>query len=1019
MDPSTPETVVSLMPLSIVLPLLLMAAAAWFAALKLTRRWTGRGRVVGRTALCVVLASLTSGAALEVLNYGVRWASETPVWILAVLAGGGIVLIRELYGHERRVTKPRLAKAILALRVALYLLVLMMLNQPVLRWTRSEKLERHVAVLVDDSASMRNEERLWTPGEMMDVATLMTLKPLPGRPAIQSVRERLASLAWTIREESLRPEAGDEEGDKVAAFKRRAEKLISVLDQWLSDNRPAKPPKRPGSREQAMDQVLTYVDDAVNACRQQYPKLAKGGASHSEALAAMGAAVDNAQSGIVPLQEKIDKDVFDGLDAARRAELVERCRTSRAAVASRLLMDRNRTGVGLVEALDAKYVVDLFMVGDGARRGSPDHWDPPAEFRQRTDLSKAFDQVRQQIPPAQLAGVVLLSDGCDNNESGVDSAARRLGAPVHAVVVGGTRNPCDASLIGLHAPDSVFLGDRIRVLAQVQVTGAAGQTVKVSLRCGDKVVDEVPVAVDSARFQREVRLSHTPDKTGLSHYRVEVSPTTGEYSPDNNARDFDVAISDDRLNVLLVDSYPRWEFKYLRNLFYGRDKSISLQFVLFNPDEIEGQLPRPVVAASASRPYEDAEATALPASPEEWGKFGVIMIGDVGPEALPEADMKAIHDCVANRGALLVVIAGPRNMPSRWSRREWMEMMPLTWTPRPAQAWSPSPEPQFNLRLTSDGRQHMLAALSDDATENDEIWTRLPPMSWRTTFGKVKPGAQLIAFAEPVAQAEKKGEPQPAAGAVAATPADPALEQNALVAIQQFGQGKVMMLGFDQTWRLRYEIGDTYHHRFWGQIVRWGAGERLRAGGEFVRLGSDRVNYAPGATIHLTARVLDHARTMVKGRDIAVSLSSGEKGVARITLVPRQGAYGLFEGSCPAPTTPGSYQLKLEGSTVEQTLAEVRQDPVQTTLTVVPPPLYLEFMKLNADVTLLERVAAITGGSVHRPCLELPETLQFGEGTRVRTQVIEKVVWDTWIWFALVALLATAEWLLRRKGGLV
>ena len=38
---------------------------------------------------------------------------------------------------------------------------------------------------------------------------------------------------------------------------------------------------------------------------------------------------------------------------------------------------------------------------------------------------------------------------------------------------------------------------------------------------------------------------------------------------------------------------------------------------------------------------------------------------------------------------------------------------------------------------------------------------------------------------------------------------------------QNYGFGRVLFVGIDSTWRWRYRVGDTYHHRFWGQLVRW------------------------------------------------------------------------------------------------------------------------------------------------------------------------------------------------------
>ena len=57
------------------------------------------------------------------------------------------------------------------------------------------------------------------------------------------------------------------------------------------------------------------------------------------------------------------------------------------------------------------------------------------------------------------------------------------------------------------------------------------------------------------------------------------------------------------MNVLLVDGRPRWEYRYLRNLFYGRDKSVHLQDWLVHPDSIYGIQPKLLEYASASRPF--------------------------------------------------------------------------------------------------------------------------------------------------------------------------------------------------------------------------------------------------------------------------------------------------------------------------------------------------------------------------------------------------------------------------------
>ena len=288
-----------------------------------------------------------------------------------------------------------------------------------------------------------------------------------------------------------------------------------------------------------------------------------------------------------------------------------------------------------------------------------DGWD------QATDLASALSTVLEQVPADNLGGVILLSDGRHNRPGRVEDVARRFGildAPVAAVALGSKSPPRDAAILSVNSPDAVYLGDRIRVAARLKFDGYRGQTAKVRLLQGDKVLEEKEISIPQDQHREDIKFRHTPEKGGVTAYRVEMTPMPNERFPNNNTWSFETAVTDARTNVLVIDSHPRWEFRYLRNLFYGRDKSIHLQFVLLNPDTIAGQTD-PTVYASAARPFGEAQATRLPQNEAEWRKFDVIMIGDIQPDALDESQWKIIQGCVQQRGALLVAVAGPRWMP--------------------------------------------------------------------------------------------------------------------------------------------------------------------------------------------------------------------------------------------------------------------------------------------------------------------------------------------------------------------
>src|SRR5262249_60166206 len=92
-----------------------------------------------------------------------------------------------------------------------------------------------------------------------------------------------------------------------------------------------------------------------------------------------------------------------------------------------------------------------------------------------------------------------------------------------------------------------------------------------------------------------------------------------------------------------------------------------------------------------------------------------------------------------------------------------------------------------------------------------ERWAELPWHYW-AMGGDAKPGAEALAFVadDKAGAADSKGE-----------------RGNALFARQPYGFGRVLFIGLDSTWRWRYRTGDLYHHRLWGQVIRWAAAEKL------------------------------------------------------------------------------------------------------------------------------------------------------------------------------------------------
>ena len=883
----------------------LAALGLWFGVHALTRRLQGR---LPRFA-AVVPRSLAAIAAawclLQFLGRVVTYACPWPLWVATLMLGLGVEAVMACSRRERETLPPWQNSAILTLRTAAVALTVLILMQPVLVRFTGKDITRRVAVLVDNSSSMRFVDRQWQPLERL---------------------------------------------------------------QWAA---------HAGLLDEAQRNALT--NETVDA-----------------------------------------QKMWDDLPEAARTATDGLCETTRVALAADLLLRQPQTGGAFLDRLGERYDLQVFAFGRGLKSMAAQDLNAlaaangMAAFQSATDFTAALEGVLKEIPSEQLAGALLLSDGLHNADTSMLPVARRfgaLGAPVCGVTVGGTRLPFDLALADVAAPESVFLGDHVRMTAQVRATGASGKKVKVALVCETNVIEESEFEISSDDWRREVRLSHEPQTNGMVRYEVRVETLDGELFADNNAWLADVAVSDDRINVLLVDHSPRWEFRYLRNLFFGRDKSVHLQSWLIQPDTITGAAADALPPASAGRKFGDAESGGWPVSREEWRAFDVIILGDLDAQTLTPQVQEEIQACVTERGALLVVIGGPRAMPHGFaSDSPIAALAPFTVRER-ADTWR-GPETAYRLGLTPAGQTHPIMAQSGSLTENEEIWKSLPSFDWRLPV-TAKPGAEVLAVALP-----EDGEREQVLTDVrqAAEHLEAVLQhraRHALIAAQRMGRGKVLGLAFDRTWRLRYRTGDVRHHRFWGQVLRWGLGERLRAGQEQFRVGTDRLVYGPEEPITVMARVLNEDFSGVSDARLeAVIRTDDGTETLRVALAARPDSHGFYEATLPPQAQAGAFKVDVVRTDT------VASGSVETTFLVTASRRPIEMGEVRPLRATLEALAKGTGGHAVTPdrISELVEA--FGEGRRTVQERREIALWNSPYVLLLLALLLTAEWLLRKKGGL-
>lgn len=1000
--------------------------------------WFGMRVVIGSFAIFFCWQWL---ARFEHVFLATSWS----LWFSAILGGLAIETIWWLYGLEKKLLPIGRGRLFLGLRLGATIVMLFILVEPVFTRIADREINREVVIMVDDSDSMQLTDEQQGISEQLAIASLFEPDLVADRPqlkaAIRQAGRLQAELTQQIEALAI-PEGADnamvdtvieQRAERIREFsesaKEESEELVAVIEKAAQTR------GIDGGTRNSLNDIARRLREQMNRNLEEAVRQVEA-ENHAAIVVQLKSAGDQLGYALQQLpgaMRNLDEAFYQGLSTEQKGKIILAAERERVEIAKQLLKREDENGETIYDRLRKKYNVRFVRFGiepgdfDGEAWLEGENEFPndaqAANFRAQTDLATALEDTLDKVSAESLAGVLLLSDGRHNAELPVEDAARQMGAqgsPICAIPIGSRIGPKDASLLSLGAPESIYLGDRIAIKTEVKLDGMRGQAARVNLIFNGERVDQQVINVPDQQYRTELRFVHTPEAKGIFDYSLEIEPIEGELFSNNNSWDFKCAVTDDRTNVLIVDSFPRWEFRYLRNLFYGRDKSVHLQYVLLNPDEITMHPRLQRIHASAARDFGDAEATHLPENASEWRKFDAIIIGDIPPAAIDEYTWDVIRECVAERGAMLVMSAGRRYMPHAFDNEIVADLLPVKWTPGVIEE---NPE-EFRFELTSAGSSNLILQQSLSRSINKQIWGSIPPLAWRFQPEAVKESAEVLAYA--IKQSDQgtldlnfSGDPNDVEAALEKLARRKEYEkENALLITQRFGLGRVVMLNFDGTWRFRYGVGDTYHHKFWGQMMRWGCGENLRSGGEFVRLGTDQLSYTPNSPVKVVARVLDTDRQPVTGGKVYARLYDGDQQLQRLQLSYREGSNGIFEGELDAISKEGEYRLELEGGPVERAMNESGLNSVETELIVVNTRSAIELSELTADHDFMAQTAQLARGAV--ASVDDADSLvsMFGAAKEILKERRDTRLWDKLPLLLLFVGLVTTEWILRRRSGL-
>ena len=616
---------------------------------------------------------------------------------------------------------------------------------------------------------------------------------------------------------------------------------------------------------------------------------------------------------------------------------------------------------GLVQQQDGEYQLEI----------------PPAQDT-KTQIATSIKGALERAAARPISGIVLLSDGQTDDPPDANLIRQLVSdaVPIFSIPLGSTGVVGDLSISNVVAPTQAFIRDRIPIEVEVEwsADGATAPRRIIRLideRTGDEL-DTAELPVGST--ETKVTLIADATLSGEATWTVVAETEEADVAIENNSQSLSINLIDRPLRVLYIEGYPRWEYRYLKNLLV-REESIRSAIMLVSADQDFAQ--------EGNEPI-----SRLPRTAEELRKYDVVILGDIPAGFLSPHQIELITDHVLENGAGLLWIAGERSVPYSFGSTALTDLLPMTSGPRLERLNEP-------VNMVSTQVAQAMGVLNLTTDDNKESWPKELTSSdhpWAQIYyaqaidpHRLKVGAEVLAESSQ----EIMGSKMP------------------LVIQLRYGAGKSVYVATDEIWRWRFGRGESLVEQFWIQLIRnlgqTNTGDPLQP----ASLNVEPRRLAPSQPMRIELSVQTKSIADELGESVVVELIRDGEVVGTLSLEREDTTQ---YGATYLPSNPGVIEVRPRSSMLDS--LDLRQ-------IVEVENRQNELANPQTDHDLLKQISLQTGGQIVSP-QELDElgTLLPNRSVSTLNPLLEPI-WDSPLAFILMVLLLTGEWVGRRIIGLV
>lgn len=560
-----------------------------------------------------------------------------------------------------------------------------------------------------------------------------------------------------------------------------------------------------------------------------------------------------------------------------------------AATSSRLKLSQDLLAgdSGLLAQLTGRYRLKLYRFSEQAEpQRSEDNnlramCDAVRELTptgQNTAPAAAVRQVLDEFRGAPPAAIVVVTDGIstrgeENRLQSVSGAATRAAVPLYVVGIGSTKPAADLKLTDINVDEVAIVNEATLFTATLQSQGFEGREVLLELKdatTGERLAGRTVKLTGSSQ---PIEFTYVPPVAGEFDYQFGVQPVAEEHITENNFEIRHVSVRDGRIRVLLVESLPRYEFRYLKHLLErseGDSGAIDLHTILFDADPEWTAL--------------DASAAELqgrmPSSSEEINNYDVIILGDVDPVLLSPTTQAGLRDFVREKGGGMVLISGANHNPHGYRGTQLEPLVPIPLETVTAADFRVETVEGTLVKPTLAGRRGTpLFRFGDSETEASRAIAGFTELYSLLTMPESAPGISVLASGD--------AEAQP------------------VIISRQYGAGRVVLHGTDDLWMWRFRSGDEFYGRYWISLVRYLSRSSLLGRDRGAELVTDRETYNRGEYVGFQLRFLD-SRQQPSDRKVSINIERRNGASSVLALEPSSDSPDVYTGTFAAGEN-GSY----------------------------------------------------------------------------------------------------------------